>query len=78
MAVKGRSATSKECIVQFEGGAASDKRKVTLAKAEYGKRWVFLKEDEASPTIALPGPAYKLTAACRARGAAPRRGAFLI
>ena len=57
MAVKGRSATSKECIVQFEGGAASDKRKVTLAKAEYGKRWVFLKEDEASPTIALPGPA---------------------
>ena len=57
MAVKGRSATSKECIVQFEGGAASDKRKVTLAKTEYDKRWVFLKEDEAAPTIALPGPA---------------------
>ena len=57
MAVKGRSATSKECIVQFEGGAASDKRKVTLAKTEYDKRWVFLKEDEAAPTIALTGPA---------------------
>ena len=35
----------------------SQSRKVTLAKVEYDKRWVFLKEDEAAPAIALTGPA---------------------